>query len=69
MLYCTGYMWLVKYKLMCYILCEKKNMSELVPSLLKAGALPHLRDAMGKSPADIAAEKGYVDVLRLLEEA
>ena len=54
---------------MCYILCEKKNMSELVPSLLKAGALPHLRDAMGKSPADIAAEKGYVDVLRLLEEA
>lgn len=49
--------------------CAFYHLPELVPSLLKAGALPHLRDAMGKSPADIAAEKGYVDVLRLLEEA
>lgn len=40
---------------------------DITANLLEAGANPHLADYLGKSPADLAKEKGYDEIVELIE--
>jgi len=42
--------------------------ADMVELLLKHGADPSIRDNVGKTPLDIARERGHVEVVRIIEE-
>lgn len=46
--------------------CAFYHLPQLIPALLAAGADPTLRDNLAHTPADIAAERGFADIVTLL---
>lgn len=45
----------------------KNNHLGVARMLLAAGASPHVKDKSGKTPLDMAREKGYTEMIGLLE--
>lgn len=46
--------------------CAFYRLPQLIPALLAAGAIPTLRNRQGFTPADMAKEKGFDDIVILL---